>query len=70
MPDELQDAMEYTRELMADVPAGVVYPIPPTWQEVALELAVVVNRQRIHRMNSDMLLGWELAKEVLKLKGE
>jgi hypothetical protein len=32
----------------------------------AMELAKVVNRLRIHRMNEDYLLAFELAKEILK----
>ena len=32
------------------------------------ELAVVVNRHRIHRMHKDRLLGWDLAEDILRLE--
>ena len=37
------------------------------WKRRALELAEVVNRHRKDRMHSDMLLAWNMAKDLPEL---
>ena len=37
------------------------------WKRRCLELAEVIDRHRRDRMHSDMKLGWEMAKELIRL---